>query len=75
MHEDFTGLYLSSVWLSLAMLSGSHARSRNRSAWTWSLLTLFLGPLAVLLLVTWPARPAQSPRAPSTAESNPGQAR
>lgn len=52
MHEDFTGLYLSSVWLSLAMLSGSHARSRNRSAWTWSLLTLFLGPLAVLLLVT-----------------------
>ena len=75
MHEDFTGLYLSSVWLSLAMLSGSHARSRNRAAWTWFLLTLLLGPFAVLLLVTWPARLAPPARAPSTAETDPGQAR
>ncbi|MBT1623885.1 MULTISPECIES: hypothetical protein [Curtobacterium] len=57
MHEDFSGLYLSSLWLSVAMLAGGYARTRNRSAWTWFLLTLLFGPLAVLLLVTWPARP------------------
>ncbi|MFJ4074997.1 hypothetical protein [Curtobacterium sp. NPDC089991] len=57
MHEDFTGLYLSSLWLSVAMLAGGYARTRNRSAWTWFLLTLLFGPPAVLLLVTWPARP------------------
>ncbi|WP_200849209.1 hypothetical protein [Curtobacterium sp. 18060] len=56
-HEDFTNLYLSSLWLSVAMLAGGYARTRNRSAWTWFLLTLLFGPLAVLLLVTWPARP------------------
>lgn len=56
MHEDFTGLYLSSLWLSVAMLAGGFARTRNRSAWTWFVLTLLFGPLAVLLLVTWPAR-------------------
>ncbi|MBF4602633.1 hypothetical protein ITJ60_01860 [Curtobacterium sp. VKM Ac-2884] len=39
------------------MLAGGYARTRNRSAWTWFLLTLLFGPLAVLLLVTWPARP------------------
>ncbi len=57
MHEDFTGLSLSSLWLSVAMLAGGFARTRNRSAWTWFVLTLLFGPLAVLLLVTWPARP------------------
>lgn len=57
MHEDFTGLSLSSLWLSVAMLAGGFARIRNRSAWTWFVLTLLFGPLAVLLLVTWPARP------------------
>jgi len=44
------------VWLTVAILAGGYARTRNRSAWTWFLLTLFLGPLAAFLLVTWPAR-------------------
>jgi len=44
------------VWLTVAILAGGYARMRNRSAWTWFLLTLFLGPLAAFLLVTWPAR-------------------
>lgn len=45
-----------SLWLTVAILAGGYARTRNRSAWTWFLLTLFLGPVAAFLLVTWPMR-------------------
>lgn len=44
------------LWLTVAILSGGYARTRNRSAWTWFLLTLLLGPIAAFLLVTWPVR-------------------
>ncbi len=44
------------VWLTVAILAGGYARTRNRSAWAWFLLTLFLGPIAAFLLLTWPAR-------------------
>ncbi|VXB31804.1 conserved hypothetical protein [Pseudoclavibacter sp. 8L] len=47
---------LSAIWFSIALLAAAYARSRNRSAWTWCLLTLFTGPIAVFLLVVWPAR-------------------
>lgn len=47
---------VSALWLTVAILAGGFARTRNRSAWTWFLLTLFLGPLAAYLLVVWPAR-------------------
>ena len=47
---------LSALWLSVAILAAGFARTRNRSAWTWFLLTFVLGPIAVFLLVTWPAR-------------------
>lgn len=59
------------VWLTVAILAGGYARARNRSAWTWFLLTLFLGPLAAFLLVTWPAREARTPNIaePSTGNS------
>jgi uncharacterized membrane protein len=49
------------VWLTVAILAGGYARTRNRSAWTWFLLTLFLGPIAAFLLVTWPARQPARP--------------
>lgn len=49
-------MYLSLVWITVAILAGGHARTRNRSAWVWFLLTLGLGPIAAMLLVTWPAR-------------------
>lgn len=48
---------VSSMWLTVAILAGGFARTRNRSAWTWFLLTLLLGPIAAFLLVTWPALP------------------
>jgi hypothetical protein len=47
---------LGAVWLTMAILAGGYARTRNRSAWTWFVLTLVLGPLAAFLLVTWPVR-------------------
>lgn len=56
MYEDFTPMYLSLLWVSVAILAGGYARTRNRSAWTWFLLTLVLGPISVMLVVTWPAR-------------------
>ncbi|MGO2749258.1 MAG: hypothetical protein ACTIA6_04325 [Pseudoclavibacter sp.] len=49
---------ISAIWLSIALLAAGFARTRNRSAWTWFLLTLFTGPIAVFLLITWPARPS-----------------
>jgi hypothetical protein len=47
---------VSALWLTVAILAGGFARTRNRSAWTWFLLTLFFGPIAAFLLVVWPAR-------------------
>ena len=44
------------LWLTVAILAGGFARTRNRSAWTWFLLTFFFGPIAAFLLVVWPAR-------------------
>jgi len=45
---------VSLMWLSVAILAGGFARTRNRSAWTWFLLTLLFGPIAAFLLVVWP---------------------
>lgn len=48
--------------MTMSLLAGGYAHTRNRSAWTWFPLALFLGPIAAFLLVTWPARE------PSTSE-------
>jgi hypothetical protein len=48
------------IWLTVAILAGGFARTRNRSPWYWFLLTLFLGPIAAFLLVAWPALPARA---------------
>ncbi|WP_348788013.1 hypothetical protein [Leifsonia sp. NPDC080035] len=63
---------ISALWLTVAILAGGYARTRNRSAWWWFLLTLFLGPIAAFLLVTWPPRePAMTrPGAGSTADAD-----
>ena len=47
---------IAALWLTAAILAGGYARTRNRSAWTWFLLTVFLGPIAAFLLVAWPPR-------------------
>lgn len=55
---------VSALWLTVAILAGGYARTRNRSAWSWFVLTLILGPIAAFLLVTWPARPDAADPAP-----------
>jgi hypothetical protein len=60
MHQDFTPMYISLLWISVAVLAGGYARTRNRRAWTWFLLTLVFGPVSLMLLVTWPAREART---------------
>ena len=52
------------LWLTVAILAGGFARTLNRSGWTWFLLTLFLGPLAAFLLVTWPVRELSTTQIP-----------
>ncbi|MFK3836152.1 hypothetical protein [Microbacterium sp. NPDC087868] len=56
------------MWTSVALLAGGYARTRNRSAWTWFLLTLFFGPIAAFLLVVWEPVP-QKPSAPTPTEN------
>ena len=48
---------VAALWLTVAILAGGYARTRNRSAWNWFILTMFLGPIAAFLLVTWPPLP------------------
>ena len=59
---------LGAVWLTAAILAGGFARTRNRSAWTWFLLTLILGPISAFLLVVWPMR---EPRADTRSRMGP----
>jgi len=50
------------LWLSVALLAGGHARTRGRHAWPWFVYTLVGGPIAIYLLVVWPpVNPAASP--------------
>ncbi|MDY0908809.1 hypothetical protein [Microbacterium sp. CFBP9034] len=51
---------VSAMWVTMAILAGGLARTRNRSPWYWFLLTVFLGPIAAFLLVVWPALPART---------------
>lgn len=62
MTVEYLGTAVSAMWVTVAILAGGFARTRNRSAWAWFLLTLVFGPIAAFLLVVWPALPrAQRP--------------
>ncbi|MFK0402494.1 hypothetical protein ACIQTT_09210 [Microbacterium sp. NPDC090225] len=67
---DYNSLFplVSAMWTSVALLAGGYARTRNRSAWTWFLLTLFFGPIAAFFLVVWEPVP-RMPSAPAPTES------
>ena len=45
---------LGSWWASLTLINAGLAETKGRSRWNWFLLSLFLGPLATLLIVVWP---------------------
>lgn len=45
-------------WGTLALINAGLAQSRRRSGMNWFLLSLFLGPIATLLLITVYRTPA-----------------
>lgn len=54
MDAAYLGPTVSAMWVTIAILAGGYARTRNRSALAWFVLTVFLGPIAAFLLVIWP---------------------
>jgi hypothetical protein len=46
-------------WLALALVNAGLAEQKNRSRWTWFLVSLLLGPLATLFIVTWERAPVR----------------
>ncbi|WP_353113518.1 hypothetical protein [Microbacterium sp.] len=61
MQIEYVASMMSALWVTVAILAGGYARTRNRSAWAWFLLVLVFGPIAAFLLVVWP--PARDPSA------------
>jgi hypothetical protein len=45
----------SAAWFTLSLINAGLAQGKGRSGLNWWLLSLFLGPLATLLIVAWPA--------------------
>ncbi|HEY3502061.1 MAG TPA: hypothetical protein VGN37_04625 [Actinocatenispora sp.] len=43
-------------WASLALINAGLAQAKGRSRWYWFLISLFLGPVATLLIVVWSPR-------------------
>jgi archaellum biogenesis protein FlaJ (TadC family) len=44
-------------WLALALVNAGLAEQKNRSRLTWFFVSLFFGPLATFLIVTWQRAP------------------
>ncbi|WP_233198244.1 hypothetical protein [Cryobacterium sp. Y50] len=40
-------------WFVLALVNAGLAEQKNRSRWTWFVLSLFLGPVATFFIVVW----------------------
>jgi hypothetical protein len=52
-------------WLALALVNAGLAEQKNRSRWTWFVVSLLLGPIATFFIVTWeraPERPVATPQ-------------
>jgi hypothetical protein len=56
----------SAAWFTLSLINAGLAQAKNRSGARWWLGSLFVGPLATLLLVVWP------PLLPGSADVPPG---
>ena len=46
-------------WGTLSLINAGLAQSKNRSGLLWWFISLFIGPLATLLIVVLPKEPAQ----------------
>lgn len=42
-------------WFTLSLVNAGLAQGKGRSGWNWFVASVFLGPLATFLIVTWPA--------------------
>jgi membrane protein implicated in regulation of membrane protease activity len=53
----------SAAWFTLSLINAGLAQSKQRSGLNWWLASIFIGPLATLLIVAWPpGAPATEPR-------------
>lgn len=48
------------AWFTLSLINAGLAQAKGRSGLNWWFISLFLGPIATLLIVAWP-RPDQAP--------------
>ena len=55
----------SAGWFTLSLVNAGLAQSKGRSGMNWWLVSLFLGPLATLLIVAWPPLPQGGEPVPS----------
>ena len=44
----------SAAWFTLSLINAGLAQSKQRSGLAWWFVSLFIGPLATLLIVAWP---------------------
>ena len=44
----------SAAWFTLSLINAGLAQSKQRSGLNWWFVSLFIGPLATLLIVAWP---------------------
>jgi predicted membrane channel-forming protein YqfA (hemolysin III family) len=59
--ETWIGSY---GWVTLALVNAGLAEQKGRSRWTWFLVSLILGPVATLFIVTWARVPARAEAPP-----------
>jgi hypothetical protein len=45
----------STAWFTLSLVNAGLAQSKGRSGLNWWLVSLFIGPLATLVIVAWPS--------------------
>jgi len=55
-----SGLAFGAIWLWLAVLTAGYARARSRSAWTWFVVSVLLGPIAGIWLFFLPVVPRRA---------------
>ena len=56
----------SAAWFTLSMINAGLAQSKHRSGASWWFVSLFLGPVATLLIVAWPPGNEARQAAPGT---------
>jgi hypothetical protein len=60
----------SAAWFTLSLINAGLAQSKNRSGLAWWFISLFVGPLATLLIVAWPPGGTEATTPPGTMTQN-----